>query len=299
MIYSLRHLTTYLYEKPVTFARCALRLSPQAAPDQSVLSTSLRITPVPTRIENHIGQFGEPVVTAIIETPHRELKILATSRVDVIRPARSAPLGGEAWEQVREQGFAVSRLDLGSPAHFLYPTAMTATHPAMTDYAARSFTPGRPIIEAAFDLTRRIKADFVYDSESTDVRTLAIDAFEARHGVCQDFAQIMIAGLRGLGFAAAYVSGYLRTYPVPGRPRLEGADATHAWVDLWCGPQVGWIGFDPTNALVVADEHIVLAKGRDYSDVAPIGGVVLGSGEQVIKVGVDVVPLEMELALPA
>jgi transglutaminase-like putative cysteine protease len=109
----------------------------------------------------------------------------------------------------------------------------------------------------------------------------------------------MIAGLRGLGFAAAYVSGYLRTYPVPGRPRLEGADATHAWVDLWCGPQVGWIGFDPTNALVVADEHIVLAKGRDYSDVAPIGGVVLGSGEQVIKVGVDVVPLEMELALPA
>jgi transglutaminase-like putative cysteine protease len=299
VIYSLRHLTTYLYEKPVTFARCALRLSPQAAPDQSVLSTSLKITPVPTRIEKHIGQFGEPVVTAIIETPHRELKILASSRVDVIRPARSAPLGGEAWERVREQGFAVAGLDLGSPAHFLYPTAMTANHPAITDYAARSFTPGRPVIEAAFDLTRRIKADFVYDSDSTDVRTLAIDAFEARHGVCQDFAQIMIAGLRGLGLAAAYVSGYLRTYPAPGRPRLEGADATHAWVDLWCGPQAGWIGFDPTNALVVAEEHIVLAKGRDYSDVAPIGGVVLGSGEQVIKVGVDVVPLEMVPALPA
>ncbi len=292
MIYKLRHLTTYLYEKPVTFARCALRLAPQEADDQSVLSSSLRITPVPTRLERHVGQFGEPVVTAIIETPHKELKILARSQVEVTRPPRSLPLGGEAWERVREQGFAVAALGLGSPAHFLYPTAMTATHPSMTAYAAQSFTPGRPVIEAAFDLASRIKADFVYDSGATDVRTLAIEAFEARHGVCQDFAQIMIAGLRGLGLPAAYVSGYLRTYPAPGRPRLEGADATHAWCDLWCGPDVGWIGFDPTNALVVAEEHIVLAKGRDYSDVAPIGGVVLGSGEQTIKVGVDVVPMD-------
>lgn len=290
MIYSLRHLTTYLYEKPVTFARCALRLTPQQAADQAVLSSSLRITPVPARLEKHVGQFGEPVVTAIIETPHRELRILARSQVDVTRPA-ILPMAGERWERVRELGFAITTLGLGSPAHFLYPTAMTATHPSMTAYAAVSFTPGRPVIEAAFELASRIKADFTYDSGSTDVRTLAIEAFEARHGVCQDFAQIMIAGLRGLGLPAAYVSGYLRTYPAPGRPRLEGADATHAWTDLWCGPQVGWIGFDPTNALVVSEEHIVLAKGRDYSDVAPIGGVVLGSGEQTIKVGVDVVPL--------
>lgn len=292
MIYSLRHLTTYLYEKPVTFARCALRLTPQQAGDQTVLSSSLRITPTPTRLEKHVGQFGEPVVTAIIETPHRELRILSRSKVEVTRPPRALPLGGEAWERIREIGFAITDLGLGSPAHFLYPTAMTATHPSMTAYAATSFTPGRPVIEAAFELTSRIKADFKYDAESTDVRTLAIEAFEARHGVCQDFAQVMIAGLRGLGLPAAYVSGYLRTYPAPGRPRLEGADATHAWVDLWCGPQAGWIGFDPTNALVVAEEHIVLAKGRDYSDVAPIGGVVLGSGAQTIKVGVDVVPMD-------
>lgn len=292
MIYSLRHLTTYLYEKPVTFARCALRLTPQQAADQTVLSSSLRITPTPTRLEKHVGQFGEPVVTAIIETPHRELRILSRSKVDVTRPGRALPLGGEAWERIRESGFAITDLGLGSPAHFLYPTAMTATHPSMTAYAAISFTPGRPVIEAAFDLASRIKADFRYDAESTDVRTLAIEAFEARHGVCQDFAQVMIAGLRGLGLPAAYVSGYLRTYPAPGRPRLEGSDATHAWVDLWCGPQAGWIGFDPTNALVVSEEHIVLAKGRDYSDVAPIGGVVLGSGAQTIKVGVDVVPLD-------
>ncbi len=292
MIYSLRHLTTYLYEKPVSFARCALRLTPQQAADQTVLSSSLRITPTPTRLEKHVGQFGEPVVTAIIETPHRELRILSRSKVEVTRPGRALPLGGETWERIRENGFAITDLGLGSPAHFLYPTAMTATHPSMTAYAAISFAPGRPVIEAAFDLASRIKADFRYDAESTDVRTLAIEAFEARHGVCQDFAQVMIAGLRGLGLPAAYVSGYLRTYPAPGRPRLEGSDATHAWVDLWCGPLAGWIGFDPTNALVVSEEHIVLAKGRDYSDVAPIGGVVLGSGAQTIKVGVDVVPLD-------
>ena len=292
MIYSLRHLTTYLYEKPVSFARCALRLTPQQAADQTVLSSSLRITPTPTRLEKHVGQFGEPVVTAIIETPHRELRILSRSKVEVTRPGRALPLGGETWERIRENGFAITDLGLGSPAHFLYPTATTATHPSMTAYAAISFAPGRPVIEAAFDLASRIKADFRYDAESTDVRTLAIEAFEARHGVCQDFAQVMIAGLRGLGLPAAYVSGYLRTYPAPGRPRLEGSDATHAWVDLWCGPLAGWIGFDPTNALVVSEEHIVLAKGRDYSDVAPIGGVVLGSGAQTIKVGVDVVPLD-------
>jgi transglutaminase-like putative cysteine protease len=271
VIYSLRHLTTYLYEKPVSFARCALRLTPQQAADQTVLSSSLRITPTPTRLEKHVGQFGEPVVTAIIETPHRELRILSRSKVEVTRPGRALPLGGETWERIRENGFAITDLGLGSPAHFLYPTAMTATHPSMTAYAAISFAPGRPVIEAAFDLASRI---------------------EARHGVCQDFAQVMIAGLRGLGLPAAYVSGYLRTYPAPGRPRLEGSDATHAWVDLWCGPLAGWIGFDPTNALVVSEEHIVLAKGRDYSDVAPIGGVVLGSGAQTIKVGVDVVPLD-------
>lgn len=292
MIYTLRHLTTYVYEKPVSYARCALRLAPASDDNQKVFENQLTIVPTPKRIDTHIGQFGEQVVTAIFETPHTELEILAQSRVEVTRPPRLDPLGGAPWERVRDAAFATARLDLGSPAHFLYPTAMTALDGAVTAYAAASFWPGRPMLEAAFDLARRIKADFKYDSEATDVRTLVHDAFEARRGVCQDFAQIMISGLRGLGLPAGYVSGYLRTYPMPGRPRLEGADATHAWVDVWCGADVGWVGFDPTNALVVAEDHIVLAVGRDYSDVAPIGGVVLGSGEQTITVGVDVVPLD-------
>lgn len=290
MIYKLRHLTTYAYEKPVTFARCVLRLSPHEGADQQVADYRLEITPPPTQMTQHVGPFGERVVAAIIETPHEELKILAESQIVVTRPPLPPPLGGAPWEAVRKAGFEVTSLQATSPAQFLYPTAMTALHPAITAYAAQSFVPDRPIIEAAFDLAQRIKTEFTYDPESTEVSTPAIEAFEARHGVCQDFAQIMISGLRGLGLPASYVSGYLRTIPAPGRPRLEGADATHAWTNLWCGATHGWVGFDPTNALVVSDEHIVLAIGRDYADVAPIGGVVLGPGKQSIKVGVDVIP---------
>lgn len=293
MIYDLKHLTTYKYEKPVAFARCALRLTPKAGEGQAVRSSQVVITPEPSRREEHVGQFGEQVVTAIIETPHRELKILAQSRVEVTRHPPST--GGAAWEAVRDAAFASEALAIGSPAHFLYPTAQTRLHRSITAFAAESFTPGRPVIEAAFAMAARIKAEFAYDSKATEVSTPAIEAFEARRGVCQDFAQIMISGLRGLGLPAAYVSGYIRTYPLPGRPRLEGSDATHAWVDLWCGEAQGWIGFDPTNAIVAADEHIVLARGRDYSDVAPIGGVILGPGAQTIKVGVDVIPVASPL----
>jgi transglutaminase-like putative cysteine protease len=202
------------------------------------------------------------------------------------------PFASTGWEEVRDQAFGSRRLDIGSPAHFLYPTPMTAIQPPITAYAAQCFTPGRPMLEAAFDLTCRIRTEFAYDPKSTEVSTPAIEAFEARRGVCQDFAHIMIAGLRGLGLPAAYVSGYLRTIPAPGKARLEGADATHAWVNLWCGEALGWIGFDPTNALIVAGDHIILAVGRDYADVAPIGGVVLGPGGQTIDVAVDVIPLE-------
>jgi transglutaminase-like putative cysteine protease len=290
VIYQVRHLTTYLYEKPVTFARCALRLTPWQGADQALLDSRLTITPHPNRLDEHIGQFGEHVVTATLETPHRSLKILARSHVEVTRPRPVGPLGGAPWEAVREAAFASISLDIASPVHFLYPTAMTGLQPSITAFVAESFTPGRPVLEAAFDVACRIKSQFAYDPKSTEVSTPAIEAFTARHGVCQDFAHIMISGLRGLGLPAAYVSGYLRTYPAPGKPRLEGADATHAWVALWCGEATGWVGFDPTNALVVAEDHIVLAKGRDYADVAPIGGVVLGPGDQVITVAVDVIP---------
>jgi transglutaminase-like putative cysteine protease len=290
MIYRLRHRTTYTYSKPVTFARCALRLSPQQSQAQTVLTNAITITPEPSRASRHIGPFGERVITAIIEAPHKELHIQAISDVAVNRPVLLAGMAGPAWETVREEAFGSLSLEADGPAQFIYPTAMAPVHPAFTAYVAACFTPGRSIVDAADSLSRQIRAEFAYDPDSTSVSTPAIEAFEARRGVCQDFAHIMIAGLRGLGLPAAYVSGYIRTVPPPGKPRLEGADATHAWVDLWCGHGLGWIGFDPTNALIVAGDHIVLATGRDYADVAPIGGVVLGPGDQKIAVAVDVIP---------
>jgi transglutaminase-like putative cysteine protease len=191
---------------------------------------------------------------------------------------------------VRTLAFGSADLSTDGPAVFLYPTARTPLSPSITDYARASFTRGRPVVEAAMELMSRIHADFTYDSKATDVRTQPTDAFNVKRGVCQDFAHVMLSGLRGLGLPGAYVSGYLRTSPPPGRPRLEGADATHAWVALWCGEGRGWIGFDPTNAILAENDHIVLAMGRDYSDVAPIDGIILAPGQQTLKVEVDVIP---------
>jgi transglutaminase-like putative cysteine protease len=162
----------------------------------------------------------------------------------------------------------------------------------VTAYASASFPPGIGVLIGAVDFMHRIRAEFKYDPKATVISTPLREVFENRHGVCQDFAHVMIAGLRGLGLPAAYVGGYLRTIPPPGRPRLQGADATHAWVLLWCGPELGWIGFDPTNDLLVQNDHIILSVGRDFSDVSPVDGIIVGSRKQKLSVAVDVVPVE-------
>jgi len=193
---------------------------------------------------------------------------------------------------VRTHGLEASDLSDEGPAHFIYPSVRAPLVPEITEYARASFFQGRGVMDAASELMARIRSDFTYEPGATSVRTAPLEAFTARRGVCQDFAHIMICGLRGLGLPARYVSGYLRTIPPPGRARLEGADATHAWVSLWCGEERGWIGFDPTNNLLVQDDHIVLAAGRDYSDVAPIDGIILSPGKQTLDVEVDVIPEE-------
>lgn len=298
MIYQLRHRTTYSYEAEVTFARCVLRLTPRSSDIQTVISSSVEVTPTPRSRLERVGAFGEQTLTVVIDKPHRDLIIDAQSRVDVHAMPVALLGGGAPWEAVRALGFEAEALGPEGPAAYLYPTPRTPLVPAITDYARASFTPGRGVVDATADLMRRIHADFTYDSKATDVSTRPDEAFKARRGVCQDFAHVMISGLRGLGLPAAYVSGYLRTVPPPGKPRLAGADATHAWVSLWCGRDSGWIGFDPTNAILVQDDHIVLAVGRDYSDVAPIDGILLAPGDQTLKVEVDVIP-EGELALAA
>lgn len=296
MIYGLRHRTTYSYQEEVSFARCVLRLTPRSSTTQTVLESRIAVTPEPSAVDEKTGPFGARMVTVTVDQPHRALVIEASARIDVHVPAPPGPDDSPAWEAVRAATLETADLTPDGPAAYLYPTPRTPLTAGITDYARQSFSPGRPVIAAAMDLTRRIYADFTYDPGATEVSTPVADAFAARHGVCQDFAQIMIAGLRGLGLPAAYVSGYLRTIPPPGQPRLEGADATHAWVNLWCGAADGWIGFDPTNAILAGNDHIVLAVGRDYADVAPIDGVILATGGQTLKVEVDVVPEEAPAA---
>ena len=183
--------------------------------------------------------------------------------------------------------------DLGptSPAHFLFASRLVPLDPQIRDYARLSFPPARPVLDGAIDLMRRIKADFVYQVGATTVETTPAMSFALRRGVCQDFAHIMISGLRGVGLPAAYVSGYLRTVPLQGQARLAGADAMHAWVLVWCGGDVGWCGLDPTNGIFAGNDHVVLAVGRDYADVAPIDGVIFAAGGQQLEVSVSVTPV--------
>jgi transglutaminase-like putative cysteine protease len=178
-----------------------------------------------------------------------------------------------------------------APANFLYSSPYIPPDDAIARWSAECLSPHRPVVEAADALSRRIYEEFRFDPDATKTETPPSVAFAARAGVCQDFAQIMICGLRAAGLPAAYVSGYIRTLPPPGGEKLQGADATHGWVLVWCGPQRGWIGMDPTNGILMAGDHIVMAIGRDYLDIAPIDGIFTGHGAQAITVEVDVEPI--------
>jgi transglutaminase-like putative cysteine protease len=173
---------------------------------------------------------------------------------------------------------------------YLMPSHHTAVTPELMEFAAPSFPPGRPILECAWDLTRRIYTDFAYDDAATDIATTIDDLLEIQRGVCQDFAHLLIGALRVHGLPARYVSGYLLTHPPAGKEKLVGSDASHAWVSVW-SPSIGWVDFDPTNDMIPKDEHITIAYGRDFQDVSPVTGVLLGGGSHNIDVSVDVVPV--------
>ena len=296
MIYDIRHITTYAYQSPVAFSLCALRLRPTSRAGQKVLSVAVELDPPAAQRTTRACFFGNSFEIVRIDDEHRALKVSATARIAVARP--EPPAVTPPWEEVRQQAFGVHDLGPQSPAHFIYASRTVSLDEPVIAYARASFAPGCEILAGARDLMRRIWEDFDYDPKATLVSTPLGEAFMKKKGVCQDFAHIMIAGLRGMGLPARYVSGYLRTVPSPGKERLEGADATHAWVAVWCGPFDGWVGLDPTNNILVGDDHIILAEGRDYSDVAPIGGVILSSGGQDVSVAVDVIPVANEDAAP-
>jgi len=292
VIYDIRHVTSYSYESPVSFARCSLRLEPKSGDGQQLISHSVEIRPKPAERTSRRDFFGTLTESVVIETAHRNLRIDSRSRVSVARraPGRAAP--SPPWESVRDVAFAARSLKPDSPVGFVFASALVPVLSPVTGYAAESFPPGAGVLAGAVDLMHRIRNGFKYDPKATVISTPLREVFEKRHGVCQDFAHVMIAGLRGLGLPAAYVSGYLRTIPPPGKPRLQGADATHAWVALWCGDELGWIGFDPTNDLLVENDHIILGVGRDFADVSPVDGIIVGSRKQKLGVAVDVLLVE-------
>jgi transglutaminase-like putative cysteine protease len=291
VIYDIRHVTTYSYESPVSFARCTLRLVPNGD-GQQLVSHSVEIKPRPADRTIRLDFFGTQTESVLIETAHRSLRIDSRSRVVVSRQPPDRLTDSPAWERVREAAFAATSLRATAPIGYVFASPLVPLQPAVTAYAALSFPEAMGILAGAVDLMHRIRTEFKYDPKATVISTPLKEVFEKRHGVCQDFAHVMIAGLRGLGLPAAYVSGYLRTYPPPGQPRLQGADATHAWVSVWCGEAMGWIGFDPTNDLLIGNDHIILAVGRDFSDVSPVDGVIVGSRRQRLGVAVDVLPVE-------
>jgi transglutaminase-like putative cysteine protease len=292
VIYDIRHVTSYSYESPVSFARCSLRLEPLNGAGQQLMSHSVEIRPKPADRTVRRDFFGTHTESILIETAHRNLRIDSRSRVSVSRtaPGRAAP--SPAWESVRDVAFEATSLGPSSPIGYVFASPLVPVQRPVSAYAALSFPPDGGILAGAVDLMHRIRTEFRYDPKATVISTPLKEVFEKRHGVCQDFAHVMIAGLRGLGLPAAYVSGYLRTIPPPGKPRLQGADATHAWVSLWCGTEIGWVGFDPTNDILVENDHIVLAVGRDFSDVSPVDGIIVGSRKQKLNVAVDVLLVE-------
>jgi transglutaminase-like putative cysteine protease len=291
MIYDVRQTTTYVYETAVTRARHVLRLLPVARDRQHVTAAMLDIDPVPVSRREATDFFRNWTTVAELEAPHETLTLKLAARVAVTPVAPTDPDKSPPWESVRADTYASEDIGPSSPVHFVYPSRLVSLDPDIRDYARKSFAPGRPVLAGAVELMHRIKDDFAYEPGATTVTTPPSMSFAQRRGVCQDFAHIMIAGLRGLGLPAAYVSGFLRTVPRRGTVRLEGADAMHAWIMVWCGA-AGWWGLDPTNALIASEDHVVLAIGRDYADVAPISGVVLASGEQHLTTAVDVIPIE-------
>lgn len=290
MIYKIRHLTAYSYDLPVASARLVLRVTPRNDTGQRCNAHALKISPEPAATVLERDFYGNAVNVVTIDTPHKELSIEAASTVELSHQM-ALPLPGQEWEAVASEALTSRDLSGTAPAHFIFGSPRIQLSPDVTLYARDSFKPGRGILESSRDLIARIKNDFAYEPETTDITTPLSQAFTERQGVCQDFAHIMIAGLRGIGLPAAYVSGYIRTIPPPGEKRLEGADATHAWVSVWCGASGGWIGFDPTNAIEAANDHISLAIGRDFSDVSPVYGVFVGSGANELEVEVDVIPV--------
>ncbi|HWY88276.1 MAG TPA: transglutaminase family protein [Gemmataceae bacterium] len=291
MLYRISHATTYTYSEPVTLCHNLLHLTPRQGPNQTCQRAQILVAPLPVVLVQETDYFGNATLFFTIQEPHPKLAVTAQHLVEVTPPALPDAAQTIAWDQAAIH----LREDLSVPGldayQYVFNSCYIKTNAQLLDYGRSSFPPGRPLLEGVLDLTRRIHSEFHYDPEATTIATPLAEVMARRRGVCQDFAHLEIGCLRALGLSARYVSGYLLTNPPPGQERLVGADASHAWIAVYC-PGAGWIDVDPTNNQLPQEKHITLAWGRDYDDVSPIKGIILGGGRHSVRVAVDVAPGE-------
>jgi len=278
------HRTRYGYSGPVSMCHTEVHLQPRPCKHQTILEFALDITPTPDSTLSHEDYFGNEVTFFSIAEPHRELVVTSRCLANVDPSIPPALELSPAWEQVREETSRRDTAETFEAAQFVFESPYVPVAARFAEYAQSSFPSGRPLLSAVEDLQRRIFTEFHYDRRATTVATPVEDVLRSRRGVCQDFAHLMIACLRSLKLPARYVSGYVRS-----GGDFAGAEASHAWVSVWC-PVFGWQDFDPTNNVMPRGEHFTVAWGRDYSDVTPVKGVALGGGEQVISVSVELTP---------
>ncbi len=291
MIYQVCHRTSYAYASPVDLGTHMLHLQPRALPWQRVISSRLTADPEPAAIRAGTDCYGNHVAWMFLDSPHPSLEVTLEACVEVTPPA--IPVAGQTsdWAAVSAAAFAGGQ-GCFEAAEFLFDSQHAPASAEARDYAAPSFPPGRPVLEGVIDLNTRIGRDFTFRGGVTGIDTTVAQVLKQRAGVCQDFSHLMIAGLRALGLPARYVSGYIRTKPPPGQARRRGCDQSHAWVGCWTGPEHGWVDIDPTNSILIRDEHVVLGWGRDFSDVSPLYGIILGGGKHKLTVSVDLEAVE-------
>jgi len=286
MIYRLRHATEYDYAQPVVLGTHFMHLTPRARDGQIIREAQLDIFPTPDIRRDEIDHFGNTTTSVSVTAPHKQFTVALSATVEVSHPPPPSPAGTARWEAIA--GAALAQVDV---AEFCLDSPLAQPSAALAAYADPSFCAGRPVLEGLIDLNRRVFTDMNYRPGVTSTATTAGQTLKSRAGVCQDYAHLMIAALRARGLPARYVSGYLRTSAPPGQEKRRGADQSHAWIASWLGPDVGWVDFDPTNNLVVGDEHVTLAWGRDFQDVSPLRGIILGGGRHSLRVNVDLDPV--------
>lgn len=289
MEYFVRHRTTYRYVQDVSQSWHLAHLRLRNTSNQSVASSEVAINLEPSAIASRTDYFGNPVEWFSFDAPHTMLEIIAESRVTVDKPTERPSRNSLTHEAVRALLESPPDAEARDAVQYIFDSPMTVFESDVAEYTRESFPPGRPLLAGAAELMSRIHRDFRYDTTVTDATTPVDRVFEIRAGVCQDLAHVGIAAMRSLGLPARYVSGYLLTQPPPGMPRLVGADASHAWFSVWA-PPFGWVDLDPTNDVIVGESHVTSSWGRDYGDVAPVAGIILGGHDHVVEVGVDVIP---------